>query len=97
MDILTFDNLIRLVVGIIAIAYVIYTLIRAHSYWEEGVKETLIGWRRYDLRLYHIIWFIIDIPAVFIGRIYHVFARIFSVKLYTFAKPEQENKDEVNQ
>lgn len=72
--------------------YTIYTLVRGIHYFNDGVKETLIGYRKNTLRLYHIILLVIDIPSMILGRFYHVIKFIFSAKLYTFKeKKEKEN------
>lgn len=92
----TLHHALNIFLVIVSIAYVIYSLYRAHKYWEDGIKETLLGWKKNDLRLYHIIWIVVDIPSIFIGRIYHVIAKIFSMKLYTFKTDEPVKKNETN-
>lgn len=71
--------------------YVLYTLIRAFKYFVDGVKESLLGYKQVEIKLYHIILFVIDIPSIVMGRFYHVLKRIFSFKLYTL-KEEKEQK-----
>lgn len=71
--------------------YFIYTLVRGTFYFNDGVKETLLGFRKRELRLYHIILLVIDLPSMVLGRFYHVIKFIFSAKLYTF-KEKKESK-----
>lgn len=72
--------------------YALYTIVRGLHYFKSGVKETLLGYKEYDFRLYHLIVIVIDIPSMLLGRFYHVIKIIFSAKLYTF-KEKKENKN----
>lgn len=69
--------------------YAIYTMARAYSYFVYGVKETWLGYKQKELRLYHLILFVIDLPSMVLGRFYHVIKFIFSFKLYTFKEKEK--------
>ena len=70
--------------------YTLYTLIRGMYYFNDGVKATLLGYREYDFRLYHLILIVIDIPSMILGRFYHVIKFIFSLKLYTLKEKRRD-------
>lgn len=66
--------IVTLIIGII---YGIYTLIRAYQYHVDGIKYTFSIHN--TIKLYHIIWMIIDIPAMILGKLYHVLKFCFNV------------------
>lgn len=66
------------------IVYALYTLGRAYAYFLEGIKYSLLGYHKREVRLYHVIWLVIDIPSIVLGRFYHVLKFIFSVKVFSF-------------
>lgn len=66
--------MVTLVIGII---YGIYTLIRAYQYFSYGIKDTFSI--KNAIHLYHILWMIIDIPAMVLGKLYHVLKFCFNI------------------
>jgi hypothetical protein len=86
---------------ILWIVYAIYFLLRAYDVWDEvteygfkkGYKHILIGQYKKDLRLYHVIRMIFDIPPMIIGITFPTFKKLFSLKLYTF-KDEKKKTGE---
>lgn len=69
-------------VGLLFI-YTIYTFIRAWTYFSYGIKSTLIDNGK-SIKLYHILWSVIDVPSIVLGRVYHVIKFLFSVDIYKF-------------
>lgn len=66
-----------IVVLVIGIIYGIYTLIRAYQYHVDGIKGTFNI--RNTIHLYHILWMVIDIPAIILGKLYHVLKFFFNI------------------
>ena len=86
----TWPTLVIWIVAILTIVYAIYTLVRAYAYFENGVKQTWLGYRPDAIRFYHILWFVVDLPSVAMGRFYHVLKWFFSFKIYTFKEDEKQ-------
>ena len=62
---------------VFSIIYGIYTIIRAWQYYSVGIKETFSI--KNTIHLYHIIWMVIDIPAIILGKLYHVLKFFFNI------------------
>lgn len=71
-------------VGLLAI-YTLYTLIRAFWIFGEGLRSATIGNSK-DIKLYHILWMIVDIPAIILGSIFPVFKKVFSIPVIPLKK-----------
>lgn len=65
--------------------YSLYTLIRAFWIFGSGLKEATIGSNK-DIMLYHILWIIIDIPAVILGSLFPLFKKLFSIPVIPLKK-----------
>lgn len=82
------------------VAYAFYFLARAYTVWEEvthygfkkGYKNILVGQYKKDLRLYHIIRMIFDVPPMILGITFPTFKKIFGFKLYTFKDDKKKEK-----
>lgn len=62
---------------ILSIIYAIYTIIRAYQYFSYGLKDTFSI--KHTIHLYHILWMVIDIPAIILGYLYHVLKFFFNI------------------
>lgn len=62
--------------------FTIYTLLRAWHIYEVGYKYSLLGYGAKSVKLYHIIWFIVDIPAVILGQFFPLIKFLFSVDVF---------------
>ena len=58
--------------------YSFYTVIRAFWIFDSGLRQATIGKSR-DIKLYHILWSVIDIPAIILGTLFPLFKRLFSI------------------
>lgn len=58
--------------------YSLYILIRAFWIFNSGLRDAMIGSNK-DIKLYHILWGIIDIPAIILGTIFPVFKLLFNI------------------
>lgn len=65
--------------------YSLYTLIRAFWIFSSGLREAMIGSNK-DIKLYHILWAIIDIPAIILGTLFPLFKKIFSIPVIPLKK-----------
>jgi hypothetical protein len=66
-------------VSLVAILTV-YTFIRAFFIYENGsYKSVLLGYNANSIKLYHIIWFLIDIPAAILGLFFPIIKAVFSL------------------
>jgi hypothetical protein len=64
--------------------YSLYTLIRAFWIFNTGLKNALGIYK--DVMLYHIIWGIIDIPAIILGKLFYVFKILFNIPVVPLKK-----------
>lgn len=67
--------------------YSLYTLIRAFWIFNTGLKEAL-GIHK-DIMLYHIIWGIIDIPAMILGKLFYLFKFMFNIPVIPLRKDKR--------
>jgi hypothetical protein len=65
----------------ILVIYTLYTFIRALWIFNDGLREALIGESNH-IKLYHVIWGLIDIPAIILGKLFPVLKMIFNVNLF---------------
>jgi hypothetical protein len=65
--------------------YSLYTLIRAFWIFNSGLREAMIGSSK-DIQLYHILWAIIDIPAMILGTLFPLFKKLFSIPVIPLKK-----------
>jgi hypothetical protein len=65
--------------------YSLYTLIRAFWIFGSGLREATIGSSK-DIQLYHILWMIIDIPAIILGTLFPLFKKLFSIPVIPLKK-----------
>lgn len=79
--------IVMLVVGII---YGLYTLIRAYQYFSYGIKDTFSI--KHTIHLYHILWMVIDIPAMVLGKLYHVLKFFFNIPVIPLKRDRKINK-----
>jgi len=87
-----FINLTWWQVGLMII-YLIYIICRSISIYRYGLKGSYIDYGEKSIKLYHIIWAVIDIPAIVLGKFFPVLHAIFSVDIYYFKeKKEEEDK-----
>jgi|GEM_PF-6305177 len=70
--------------------YALYFFIRAYHVWDETSDQGLVkGYRRVffghekDVRLYHIIRIILDIPPALVGLFFPLLRFLFHLKVYT--------------
>lgn len=70
--------------GLLAI-YTLYTLIRAFWIFNSGFREATIGDSK-DIQLYHILWMLIDIPAIVLGTLFPLFKLIFAIPVIPLKK-----------
>jgi hypothetical protein len=66
--------------------YSLYTLVRAWSYFNDGIKMGLLGYGAEDIKLYHILWGIIDIPAMILGSLFPVLKFFFNIPVFPLKK-----------
>jgi hypothetical protein len=78
-------------VGLLVI-YLIYILFRARSIYAYGMKGSFIDYSEKAVKLYHVIWAVIDIPAILIGKFFPVLRAIGDINLYKF-KEEEKKED----
>jgi hypothetical protein len=64
--------------------YLLYTLIRAFWIFNSGIKEALGIYE--DVMLYQILWGIIDIPAMILGKLFYIFKFLFNVPVVPLKK-----------
>lgn len=76
------------------LVYTLYTFFRAYAYFDNGVKETMLGYGNREVRFYHIVWIVVDIPSLIMGRLYHVLKWAFAFKVYTFK--DKTSKEEAS-
>jgi hypothetical protein len=67
------------------IIYTLYTLIRAFWIFNSGLREATIGGSK-DIQLYHILWMLIDIPAIVLGTLFPLFKLVFSIPVIPLKK-----------
>lgn len=72
---------------VLAVMYIIYSCIRAIGYYEEGFRDYLIRGEK-DVRLYHIILFIVDIPALLFGQFIPIIKKVFAIKVFPLKKTD---------
>lgn len=65
--------------------YTAYTLIRAFWIYGAGYREAMIGSSK-DIKLYHILWGIIDIPAIILSSIFPLFKLLFNIPVIPLKK-----------
>lgn len=65
--------------------YSAYTLIRAFWIFNVGLRDAVIGSSK-DIKLYHILWALIDIPAIFLGTLFPLFKKVFSIPVIPLKK-----------
>lgn len=65
--------------------YSLYTLIRAFWIFNVGLREATIGGNK-DIKLYHILWAIIDIPAILLGTLFPLFKLLFNIPVIPLKK-----------
>lgn len=71
----------------IVLIYTLYTLIRAYFIYAEGFLSATLAYGD-TLKLYHILWAVIDIPAIIIGMFYPVLKYLFSVPIFDWKKKQ---------
>ncbi|PEF30312.1 hypothetical protein CON39_11610 [Bacillus thuringiensis] len=59
--------------------YSLYTLVRAFWIFNSGLKNATIGYGAKSVKLYHILWMILDIPAIALGTLFPLLKRMFSI------------------
>lgn len=59
--------------------YSIYVVVRAFWIFNSGLKLATVGYGAKSIKLYHILWAIIDIPAIILGTIFPVLKAVFSI------------------
>lgn len=62
----------------LVVIYALYTLGRAIWIFNSGLKEAVLGTSK-DIKLYHILWSVIDIPAIILGTLFPLIKKIFSI------------------
>lgn len=70
--------------------YFLYTLQRAYEIWTATTELGL--WKGYrfaffnkkEIRLYHLVRIVVDLPAAIVGLFFPVIRKVFSLKLYEF-------------
>jgi hypothetical protein len=67
-------------VGLLVV-YIIYSCFRGWHFFAEGFKEAAFGYKAKEVKLYHIIWMVVDIPSIIIGRIFPFIKAILSIKV----------------
>lgn len=67
------------------VAYTLYTLVRAFWIFGSGLREATIGSSK-DIKLYHILWAIIDIPAIILGTLFPLFKKLFGIPVIPLKK-----------
>lgn len=65
--------------------YSLYTLIRAFWIFNSGLRDAMIGSNK-DIKLYHILWGVIDIPAIILGTIFPLFKMLFNIPVIPLKK-----------
>lgn len=75
-------------VGLV-ILYVIYTIIRSIWIFNDGLTDALLGGKK-QIKLYHLIWSVIDIPAILLGKFFPVLKKLFNVTLLDWEKKEEK-------
>jgi hypothetical protein len=71
--------------------YVIYFVVRSWQVWDEttsngiikGYRSVYFGYKR-EIRIYHLIRMILDIPCLVVGLFFPLLRKIFAFKIYTF-------------
>lgn len=61
--------------------YSLYTLARAIWIFNEGLKDAVLGYGN-TIKLYHILWAIIDIPAIILGMLFPFLKMLFSIPIF---------------
>jgi hypothetical protein len=70
------------------VIYALYTLGRAVWIFNSGLRDALLGYGD-TIKLYHILWTIVDIPAILLGKFFPVLKAIFNIPVIPLKK---ENK-----
>lgn len=75
---------------ILWVAYLLYFLIRTYGYWNEtqgglrkGYRSMIFGNSK-EIRLYHILLIIFDLPPAIIGLMFPTLRKILAFKIYEF-------------
>lgn len=78
------------------VVYLIYFITRSYKYWIEtehglrkGYRRMIFGYNK-EIRLYHILLIIFDIPPAIIGLTFPILKRILSFKIYTFKEKDKK-------
>jgi hypothetical protein len=61
--------------------YTLYTLFRAFYIFDMGLKDAIIGHGQNEVKLYHLLWSIVDIPAIVLGKLFPLIKFLFSVPI----------------
>lgn len=69
--------------------YTLYTLIRAIWIFNSGLREATVGRYAENIKLYHILWGIIDIPAIILGTFFPVLKLLFAVPVIPLKQKKQ--------
>jgi hypothetical protein len=67
------------------LTYTLYTLFRAFCIFNDGLKYSLLGCSDV-IKLYHVLWFIIDIPAIILGKLYPLLKFVFCIPIFPLRK-----------
>jgi hypothetical protein len=75
---------------ILWVVYLFYFCIRTHGYWSEtkhglrkGYRHMIFGYSK-EVRLYHILLIIFDLPQAIIGLTFPALRKLLSFKIYEF-------------
>lgn len=73
--------------------FTVYTFIRAFFIYEHGsYKHTLLGYGAKSIKLYHIIWFLVDIPAAILGLFFPLIKTIFSLDVIPLSQKNNKTR-----
>lgn len=86
--------------AVLAIVYAIYFFVRAYNIWEhtrdrgirKGYRRVFFGYGN-DIRIYHLIRIVFDIPPAIVGLLFPLVRKIFALKIYTFKKQESNQQN----
>ena len=67
---------------ILLVLYAIYTIIRAIWIWGAGWKEANFINGGDDIKLYHILWSIVDVPAIILSILVPILKFFFNIPVY---------------
>lgn len=81
--------------AILWVLYLIYFIVRACNIWYytneygliKGYKYVFFGDDPKDIRLYHLMRILFDVPPAIIGLSFPFVKAVFKMKVYTFKKP----------